>query len=102
MGCGSRVSTDWRDYVGEYVFQPNNADPGRFASFVILKQDHTALEVRFSKQTGQVAINQEKWYLIHTTAEDLVIGDFRCTIEGSRPIRLMVNYDLGLNYEKVR
>lgn len=37
--------------------------PVQFASFVILKQDHVAVEIRFVKSTGQVLITKEKWYL---------------------------------------
>jgi hypothetical protein len=102
-GCGGKASTNPNDYVGEYIFVPDHADPGEFASFVVLKSDHTAVEVRMSKPTGQINISQEKWYLSYTVEENVVIGDFSHPIErsGSR-IRLAINEDLGQYYEKVR
>ena len=97
------MSVNAEDCVGEYVFRPSNAAPGNFASFVILKQDHTAVEIRFSKDTGQVLTTQEKWYLTRTTGENLVIGKFSHPIERSRStIRLGINDDLGQYYEKFR
>jgi hypothetical protein len=102
-GCNSTVSTNANDYVGEYVFKPSNAAPGDFASFLVLKQDHTAIEVRFSKSTGQIPTTQEKWYLSHTTGENIVIGNFSHPIERSKSmIKRGINNDLGEYYEKVR
>lgn len=102
-GCGSTVSTNPRDYVGEYVFRPSYSDPGQFASFVVLKNDQSAIEVRFSEETGEVQTKQKKWYLDHTTGENVVLGDFSAPIERSgSTIRLVINGDLGQYYEKVR
>lgn len=102
-GCSSTVSTNPNDYVGEYIFKPSNAAPGDFASFVVLKKDQTAVEIRFSKDTGQVQTTQKKWYLTHTTGENVVIGNFSHPVEGSRStIKLGINDDLGQYYEKVR
>jgi hypothetical protein len=102
-GCSSAPSTNPNDYVGEYVFKPSNASPGDLASFVILKKDQTAVEIHFSKDTGQVQTTQTKWYLSHTTGENVVIGDFSHPVEGSRSaIKLGINDDLGQYYEKVR
>ncbi len=101
-GCSS-ASTNPNDYVGEYVFKPSNASPGDFASFVILKKDQTAVEIRFFRDTGQVQTTQTKWYLSHTTGENVVIGNFSHPVEGSRSeIKLSINDDLGQYYEKVR
>lgn len=102
-GCSSSVSTNPNDYEGEYVFKPNNASPGDFASFVILKKDQTAVEVHFSKATGQVQTTQTRWYLSHTTGENVVIGNFSHPVEGSKSaIKIGINEDLGQYYEKVR
>ena len=102
-GCSSSASTDPNVYVGEYVFKPDNAAPGDFASFVILKQDQTAVEIRFFKDKSEVQTTQKKWYLSHTTGENVVIGNFSHPVEGSRShINLGINDDLGQYYEKVR
>jgi len=102
-GCSAAVNTNPNDYVGEYIFQPSDTTPGKFASFVILKSDHTAVEIRFSKDTGQVQTTQSKWYLSHTTGENVVIGSFSHPVEGSRStIKLGINDDLDQYYEKVR
>ncbi len=102
-GCGSAVSTDLNDYVGEYIFRPSAGSPGKFASFVILKKDQTALEIRFSRQTGEVSTTQERWYLSQTTGLNVVIGGFVHPIEESGSnIKLGINSDLGQYYEKVR
>lgn len=103
IGCGSTASTNPNDYVGEYIFKPSNAVPGDFASFVILKKDRTAVEIRFSKETGEVQTTQKKWYLSHTTGENVVIGSFSHPVETSRSvIKLGISDDLGQYYEKVR
>jgi hypothetical protein len=102
-GCRSTASTNPNDYVGEYIFVPTYADPGDFASFVILKSDHTAVELRFSKATGQVQMTQEKWDLSYTVEENVGIGDFSHPIERSgSTIKLGINEDLGQYYQKVR
>lgn len=101
--CGSTASTNLNDYVGEYVFKPSNATPGDFASFVILRKDQTAVEIRFSPRTGDISTTQEKWYLSHTTGGNVVIGKFSHPIERSgSTVKLGINDDLGQYYEKVR
>src|SRR6185312_1429515 len=103
IGCGREASTNPSDYVGEYIFRPSNTDPGNFASFVILKKDQTALEIRFSPPTGKISTTQDKWYLSHTTGENVVIGTFSHSVELSgSTIRLGINDDLGKYYEKIR
>lgn len=103
IACSSAGSTNLSDYVGEYVFKPSNAAPGKFASFVILRRDQTAVEIRFSPQTGNISTTQEKWYLSHTTGENVVIGEFSHPIERSgSTVKLGINDDLGQYYEKVR
>ncbi len=102
-GCGS-VSTNPTDYVGEYIFTPYYTDPGDFASFVILKQDHTAVEVRFSKATGQVKTTTEKWELDYDAKDhytSLGIGNFSHSVERSgSTIKLGISD--GEYYEKIR
>jgi hypothetical protein len=102
-GCRPAASTNPNDYVGEYVFKPSNTLPGDSASFVILKKDQTAVEIRFSKDTGEVQTTQKRWYLSRTTGENVVIGSFSHPVEGSRSIiKLRINGDLGQYYEKIR
>lgn len=103
--CNSTVSRNAGDYVGEYVFRPFNLDTEQFADFLILKKDFKAVEIRFSKQAGQVATVEKRWYLDtpNNKGSQLVIGDFAHPIEVSgRTIKLQNNYDLGTYYEKVR
>jgi hypothetical protein len=103
--CSSAVSTNPNDYVGEYVFTPYNSDTAQFADFVILKKDFTAVEIRFSKDSGQVLTTEKRWsvYSSNTKDKELVIGDFGHPIEGSGvKIKLHNNYDLGTYYEKIR
>lgn len=101
--CKPAASTDPNSYVGEYVFQPYNVDPGKFADLVILKADFSAVEIRFSKDTGQVTTNQTKWALSYRDEEFVEIGNFAHPVEGAPPaIKLGINGDLGQYYEKVR
>lgn len=103
LGCSSPASTNPADYVGEYVFQPYNSDPGRFADFLILKSDFTAIEIRFSKATGQVTTAQTRWELSFRNGEYVGVGDFSHPVEGSRSqIKLGINDDVGQFYVKVR
>jgi hypothetical protein len=102
-GCATKISTNPHNYVGEYVFQPSSAYPGSFASFVVLREDQTATEIHVARQTGQVQIIESKWYLYHTTSENLALGKFSYPIEGSGSgVKLEANGDLGQYYEKVR
>ena len=102
-GCNSEPSTDPKDYVGEYIYQPSDADPGELASFILLKRDSTAFEVRFIKNTGRVSTSQERWGLSYITSEQVTIGNegFPITKSGSS-LKLVINEDLGEYYEKVR
>jgi hypothetical protein len=110
MGCSSPISKDPGDYVGEYVYRPSDRPletfPVQFASFVILKQDHVAVEIRFVRSTGQVLITKEKWHLLERGegfTDDLVIGPFGAPIErAGSTIRLHINDDVDEYYEKVR
>lgn len=104
-GCASTASTSTNpaDYVGEYIFTPYGASPGEFADFVILKKDGSAVEIRFSKDTGQISTTQEKWYLYHATGEYVAIAKRGYPIERSgATIKLNINDDLDEYYEKVR
>ncbi len=101
-GCSSSVSTNADDYVGEYVFKPSNARPGDFADFLILKKDRTAVEYRFSKETGEIVTSQKAWYLSYTTAQNVVIGKFSHPIERSGSTIMLKINDVGQYYEKVR
>src|SRR5438445_11647899 len=65
--CGPAVSTNAEDYVGEYAFLPRGSPPGNFASLVILRRDQTAMEIRFSRQTGEVSPIRVTWHVSHTT-----------------------------------
>ncbi len=97
------MSTNPDDYVGEYVFKPSTAVPGGVANYVILKKDHSALEIRFATDTGEVHTTQKEWHLAHTTGENLVMGDFSHPIEGTgSAVKLVINGDLDQYYEKVR
>lgn len=100
--CSSPVSTDPKDYVGEYLLRPANADSS-LASFIILEQNGTAFEVRFSKSSGRIDTTREPWGISQTTSENLDVGNAGHPIEVSgNGVRLIVNEDLGEYYEKVR
>jgi hypothetical protein len=104
--CAS-PSTKPIDYVGEYVFMPKNMPTGESASFVILKNDHTAFEVHFSSETDQVLTAQTTWYLHRGTDEEVVIGNRTYPVQHTRAgIRLFIdspNLDAESRYyEKVR
>jgi hypothetical protein len=103
VGCRSRVSSSPSDYVGEYLFGPSNVSPPEgFASFVVLKPDHEAVEIRFDRGSGTVHTKTENWYLSRSTGQNVVIGNYSCSVEISRSaIRLVLN-DVGQYYEKVR
>jgi hypothetical protein len=103
-GCSSPASKEPNDYVGEYLLTPSSVVPGEFASFVILKKDHTAVEITFSKDTGQITSQQMNWYLQQGTGqEDVVIGKRGYPIQQSKSkTMLTINGDLGQYYEKVR
>jgi hypothetical protein len=103
LGCSSPVSTNPDDYVGEYVLTPSSVVPGEFASFVVLKADHTAIEIRFSKGTGEISTVQKSWRLDRGTDEEVIIDRRGYPIERTRSnIKLVINGDLGTYYVKVR
>jgi hypothetical protein len=90
-GCAG-VSSKPVDYVGEYVFMPKNMPTGESASFVILKNDRTALEVHFSSETDKVLTAQTTWYLHRGTNEEVVIGNRAYPIQHTRAgIRLFID-----------
>lgn len=102
-GCHSAVSTNPNDYVGEYVFKQNKGDWEAYPTFLILRKDHTAVEITFSRDTGQVTTTEKKWDLSSRNGEFIGIGNFSHPVEGSPPhIKLGINDDLGQFYEKVR
>jgi hypothetical protein len=103
IGCASAVSSNPADYVGEYVLRPNgSAPPSGFGSFLILKPDNVAIEIRFDKGSGQVETTQEKWHLSRGTGQTVVLGNFSAAVGGSSSaIKLEIN-EYGQYYEKVR
>jgi hypothetical protein len=103
VGCGVPPSTNPSDYVGEYVFTPGIQVPHEFAAFLILAKDHTAIEIRYPNDFGQVSTATEAWHLDRGTDEEVVIGKRAYPIERTRStVRLIINGDLGQQYEKVR
>lgn len=91
------------DYVGEYVFSPPNSDPGEFASFIMLRRDHSTVEVHFYPATGEVSTTKNKWAVYRTTGENISIGKREYPIRPSEShIKRLINDDLGQYYEKVR
>ena len=101
--CGA-PSANRTDYVGEYVLTPTSAASERFANFLILRGDQTAVEIRYVRETGQVQTRTTKWYLDQgQNGTSIVVGDFSHPVEGSgKSIRLGVNDDLGIHYEKIQ
>ena len=115
-GCDSTSSTDWNDYVGEYILTQNVATEESRADFLILKKDKTAVEFRYYKNIDQVLIKEKQWELLPRDMNIrimgrnfpyidvyLSIGGYSHPVEGSPPsIRITINDDLGLYYIKVR
>ena len=103
VGCSQRPSTNPGDYVGEYIFTPGMKVPHEFAAFVILAKDQAAIEIRYPNGSGPISTVTEAWHLAHGTDEEVVIGQRAYPIERTRSaIRLIINGDLGQEYEKVR
>ncbi|HEV2314748.1 MAG TPA: hypothetical protein VGR94_05545 [Candidatus Acidoferrales bacterium] len=109
-GCGAwldstnpNVSTNADDYVGAYVSMQKDISPGGLADFVILEKGGSAIEITFSRATGQLATVQTTWRFergFHQ--EDVVIGNRGYPIEHSPPdVRLGINSDLDQYYERV-
>jgi hypothetical protein len=106
VGCSTPASTNPNDYVGEYLLQPAHSVPEDFPYLVILRKDHVAVNVSYSRDSEQVLVVQKKWYLEHGTDEEIVIGDRAEShvypIEQSdSTIKLIIN-ERGQYYEEVR
>lgn len=103
--CG-RASTNVADYVGEYVYTPLQTPPDEEADIVILRADGIALLIWKSADSPGIGTKEKRWKLTVQQPEgqpDIVIGDHGYPVEVSgKVIRLALNYDLDLYYEKVR
>jgi hypothetical protein len=101
--CSKNASSDPGVYVGEYAYMPTNTSPGKFANFLVLRSDQSAVEIRVDEKTGKVQDDQAKWYLSSTTGVNVVIGDFSHPVENTHSsIRLVINGDLGEYYKKLQ
>jgi len=102
--CASPPSKNAEDYVGEYVFYPHGQSPGEFADIVVLKKNSAAVEMRFSKESGEIATTDKTWRLRETSdGPVLSIGSLGHPIQLIRDeIRLGIGADFGTYYEKVR
>jgi len=103
-GCTSPPSKNADDYVGEYVFYPHGQKPGDSADIIILKKNQQVVEMRFSKDSGEVSTTEKTWRLRETTnGPVLSIGNLGHPIQVVRgEIRLGISADAGTYYEKVR
>jgi hypothetical protein len=106
VGCSAALSTNANDYVGEYLLQPAHSVPEGFPYLVVLRKDHIAVNVSYSRDSGRVLIVQKKWYLEHGTDEEMVIGDPSASRvypidQSDSTIKLIIN-ERGQYYEKVR
>ena len=102
--CTSPPSKNAADYVGEYVFYPHGQSPGEFADIVILKKNQQAVEMRFAKESGEVATTEKPWRLRETTeGAQLSIGNLGHPVQVVRDeVRLGIGKDFETYYEKVR
>ena len=102
--CAGRENSPSNDYAGEYVFTPHEQPPAEFADFVVLRPDGTAVEIRYSRGSGQVSTTEKLWSVRDGKVDrTLVIGDFGHPIEGTgSKVRLVINSDLNEFYQKVR
>jgi hypothetical protein len=102
-GCSSAVSTNPADYVGDYIFTPHMEVPQEFADALILNKDFSAIEVKYSAVSKQIVTKSVSWHLDRGTNEEVVMDGRAYPIEKHySSIRLVVNGDLGQQYEKVR
>ena len=102
--CTSPPSKNADDYVGEYVFYPHGQNPGESADIVILKKNQQVVEMRFSKESGEVKTTDKTWRLRETSdGPVLSIGNLAHPIQLIRDeIRLGIGTDFATYYEKVR
>lgn len=101
--CDPPVGSNPNDYVGEYVLTPHDTTVSGFADFVVLKRDHTAMLLRFDRDSDKVITSEGRWDLTRAEYDYLSIGKFSYSIERSNAhIWLGINTDLGQRYEKVR
>jgi len=102
--CTSPPSKSAADYVGEYVFYPHGQSPGESADILILKKNSAAVEMRFSKESGEIATTDRTWRLRETSEGPVLsIGNLGHPVELIRDeIRLGIGADFGTYYEKVR
>ena len=104
VACASTPSKNADDYVGEYVFYPHGQSPGEFADILILKKNSAAVEMRFSKESGEVKTTDKTWRLRETSdGPVLSIGNLGHPVQLIRDeIRLGISAEAGTYYEKVR
>lgn len=85
------------------MLHTGKGDHFKYADFLILKSDHSAVGIRFSDETQQVLESKLHWDLDRTTTENVVIGDFSYPVSGAGLTKkLSVDDDRGFYYEKVR
>lgn len=103
-GCGGRATTNVSDYVGEYVYTPHQPPPDRFANFLVLRADGTAVEVRYSRSSGQLSTVEKRWSVVGSPTGPIVnVGDFSHTVTGTgQRLQLVINDDVDESYQKVR
>jgi hypothetical protein len=102
--CSSAPSNNAEEYVGEYVFYPHGQSAGDSADILILKKNSAAVELRFSKESGEIATADKTWRLRQTSEGPMMsIGNFGHPIQLIRnEIRLGIAADFRTYYEKVR
>jgi hypothetical protein len=101
--CSSPPSKNAQDYVGEYVFYPHSQSPGEYADIVVLKKNSAVVEMRFSRESGEIATADKTWRLRETSdGPVLTIGNVGHPVQLIRDeIRLGISANFGTYYEKV-
>jgi hypothetical protein len=104
LACGQPPSTDPIAYTGEYIFTPHQKPPPGASDFLVLRSDGTAIEVRYSPDSGQLSTIQTQWAISEKGPTlGVNIGDFRHSVKGAgSDIRLYINDDLNEFYQKIR
>ena len=103
--CSQESRSGNIDYAGEYVFSPGSEEiPSGTANYLVLRSDGTAAELHYDRPTGRIKVKESLWKSEDgSSGPEIVVGDRGYPIDASNQrVRLYVNYDLDMYFEKVR
>lgn len=86
-----------------YALRVHYAKPGEFAELLILRPDHVAVQLRYSRANGSLTPTQEAWHFYSLGQDEIQVGTRGFPIEQMHPyIKLGIDDDLDEYYEKVQ